>query len=58
MKFVIYKDEKGEYRFRIVAGNNKIVAIGESYKRKASVYKSINKIIEEIQTFEIEIVEK
>lgn len=30
-KFEIYKDAKGEFRFRLKAGNGEIVATGESY---------------------------
>ncbi len=30
-KFEIYKDAKGEYRFRLKAGNGEVVATGESY---------------------------
>ncbi len=30
-KFEIYQDAKGEYRFRLKAGNGEIVATGESY---------------------------
>jgi uncharacterized protein YegP (UPF0339 family) len=58
MKFVIYKDSNGEFRFRIVARNNKIMATGESYKRKRAVYKTINAIIEAIQITGFEIVEQ
>jgi uncharacterized protein YegP (UPF0339 family) len=34
-KFHIYKDARGEYRFRLKAGNGEIVATGESYPTKA-----------------------
>lgn len=33
-KFVIYKDAKGEFRFRLKAGNGEVVATGESYPTK------------------------
>ena len=36
-KFEIYKDKKGEYRFRLKSANGEIVATGESYKTKAGV---------------------
>jgi uncharacterized protein len=35
LKFEIYKDAKGEFRWRITAGNNRIIAdSGEGYKNK------------------------
>lgn len=34
-KFEIYKDAKGEYRFRLKAGNGEIVATGEGYVSKS-----------------------
>lgn len=30
-KFEIYEDARGEFRFRLKAGNGEIVATGESY---------------------------
>jgi uncharacterized protein YegP (UPF0339 family) len=33
--FEIYKDRKGEYRFRLKSRNGEIVATGESYETKA-----------------------
>lgn len=35
-KFEIYKDKKGEYRFRLVAGNGENLLASEGYKSKAS----------------------
>jgi uncharacterized protein YegP (UPF0339 family) len=34
--FELYKDKRGEFRFRLKAGNGEIVASGESYKTKAA----------------------
>ncbi len=34
-KFEIYKDARGEYRFRLKAGNGEVVATGESYPTAA-----------------------
>jgi len=31
-KFEVYKDGKGEYRFRLKASNGEIIAVGEGYK--------------------------
>jgi uncharacterized protein len=38
-KFEIYKDRRGEYRWRLKAGNGEIVATGESYPTKAGAHK-------------------
>lgn len=35
-KFEIYKDKKGEFRFRLKAGNQQIIAVSEGYKTLAS----------------------
>lgn len=41
-KFVIYKDYKGEYRWRYRANNNEIIAVSsEGYKQKQSAIHSI-----------------
>ena len=43
MKFQLYKDNKGEYRWRFVAKNGKIIAdSGEGYKNKADCEHGIN----------------
>lgn len=43
-KFEIYKDKKGEYRFRLKAANGEVIATGESYKSKASCENGIDSI--------------
>jgi len=35
-KFEIYQDAKGEYRFRLKAGNGETILSGEGYKSRAS----------------------
>lgn len=35
-KFEIYKDKKGEYRFRLVASNGENILASEGYKSRAS----------------------
>jgi uncharacterized protein YegP (UPF0339 family) len=40
-KFEIYKDKKGEYRFRLKAGNGEIIADSEGYKTKQGCMKGI-----------------
>jgi uncharacterized protein YegP (UPF0339 family) len=42
--FEIFKDNKGEYRFRLKARNGEIVASGESYPTKAAVKKGIKAV--------------
>jgi len=43
-KFVIFKDKKNEFRFRLKASNGEIIAVGESYPDKKSVLKGIASI--------------
>ncbi len=43
-KFEVYKDKKGEFRFRLKAGNGEIIAVGEGYKTKQSCMKGIESI--------------
>ncbi|MGV8977204.1 MAG: YegP family protein [Cellulomonas sp.] len=44
MKFTIYKDKAGEFRFRIIATNGNILAASEGYKAKASAHGAIDRI--------------
>lgn len=42
VKFQIYQDETGEYRWRLVSANHRIVAdSGESYTRHEDAYRAI-----------------
>jgi uncharacterized protein YegP (UPF0339 family) len=43
-KFEIYKDKKGEFRYRLKAGNGEIILTGEGYKTKAGVKNGIASI--------------
>jgi uncharacterized protein YegP (UPF0339 family) len=43
-KFQVYKDVAGKYRFRLVAPNNRIVAVGEAYNSKAGCLKGVNAV--------------
>jgi uncharacterized protein YegP (UPF0339 family) len=43
-KFEIYSDAKGEFRFRLKAGNGEIVATGEGYKSKASAINGVDAV--------------
>jgi len=43
-KFEIYKDRKGEYRWRLLANNNQVIATGEGYASKAGCKNGIASI--------------
>ncbi|PLX34112.1 MAG: DUF1508 domain-containing protein [Clostridiales bacterium] len=43
-KFEVYKDARGEYRFRLKAANGQVIATGEGYKTKASCMNGIESI--------------
>jgi uncharacterized protein YegP (UPF0339 family) len=43
-KFEVYKDKKGEFRFRLKATNGETIATGEGYKAKIAVMKGIKSI--------------
>ena len=43
-KFEIYQDKRGEFRFRLKAGNGEIILTGEGYKAKTSCKKGIASI--------------
>ncbi|MBP5457815.1 MAG: YegP family protein [Paludibacteraceae bacterium] len=43
-KWEIYKDAKGEFRFRLKATNGEIIATGEGYKAKAGCLNGIESI--------------
>ncbi len=43
-KFEVFKDKKGETRFRLKAGNGQIILASEGYKRKASCMNGIESV--------------
>ena len=43
-KFEIFKDKKGEFRFRLKAGNGQIILASEGYKQKASAKNGIESV--------------
>jgi len=62
MKFVVYKDAKDEWRWRIVSSNSKTIAdSGEGYSRKASAVGALRRLVKGIQakplTIDIEVTE-
>ena len=44
MRFEIYKDKGGEFRFRIVATNGNVLASSEGYSAKTSAQAAIDRI--------------
>ena len=43
-KFELYKDARGEYRFRLKAANGEVIATSEGYKTKASAENGIKSV--------------
>ena len=43
-KYQVYKDIAGKYRFRLLAENNKIVAVSEAYESKASCINGVQSV--------------
>ena len=43
-KFEVYKDKRGEYRFRLKAGNGEVIATSEGYKTKAGAENGIKSV--------------
>lgn len=45
MKAEVFKDKKGEFRFRLVARNGKILVQSEGYKEKRNALKTLNIVL-------------
>lgn len=59
MKFIIYKDRKGQFRWRLVARNKKIIAnSGEGFTRRQSVQKSIVRLCDSVYAKVIDTTQK
>ena len=43
-KFELYKDKKGEYRFRLKATNGQIILVSEAYKARGNAEKGIESV--------------
>lgn len=43
-KFTIFKDKSSKFRFRLIATNGEIIAVGEAYNTKAACLNGINSI--------------
>lgn len=53
-KFEIYKDRKGEFRWRLRAGNNEVIATGEGYTTKAACQNGIESVKKNAPVAEVE----
>ena len=45
MKFIIFQDSDGQWRFRLVAANNRVVAQSEGYRERRRCRQTIDRII-------------
>jgi len=43
-KFEVYRDERGEYRFRLIAPNGEIITASEGYSSKSSCINGIESV--------------
>ena len=43
-KFEIYNDKKGEFRFRLKAGNGQTILVGEGYKAKSGCLNGVESV--------------
>jgi uncharacterized protein YegP (UPF0339 family) len=53
-KFEVYKDASGQFRFRLRAANNEIIAVSEAYTTKAACMNGIESVKENAPVAEIE----
>lgn len=51
--FEVYKDNSGEFRFRLKAKNGEIIAVSEGYKRKDSCLKGIASVRRHVRLAEV-----
>lgn len=52
-KFEIYKDKRGEFRFRLKATNGQIIAVGEGYTTLANCEKGVASVKKNAEDAEI-----
>jgi len=53
-KFELYKDKKGEFRWRLIATNGQVIATGEGYTTKESAKNGIESVKKNAPTAPIE----
>lgn len=46
MKFEMYKDPRGQFRWRLKAANGEIIAQGESYVNKIDCQKAVGMVMD------------
>lgn len=46
MKFEVYRDNRSEYRWRLRANNNEIIASGEGYKNRGDCLHAIGLVMD------------
>lgn len=51
-RFVVYKDKKGQWRWRLVAANGRVLAQGEGHSRKTSALRSVEAVKKAIFSME------
>jgi uncharacterized protein YegP (UPF0339 family) len=56
VKAVLFKDAKGEWRFRIIADNGEQLAASEGYRRRVDAQKTAEQFVDEIETEEPDVV--
>ena len=57
-KFRVYKDVSGQWRWRFTAGNGKIVASGEGYRRRIDCLKAVQLIKAEAIDADVELLKQ
>ena len=56
--FVVYRDRNRQYRWRLLARNNKIIAdSGESYTRRHDCLRAVDTVLEAIFQADIQVME-
>ena len=58
MKYEIYKDRRGEWRWRLRASNHEIIASGEGYVKRADCVHSIRLVKRSTKTKIVDLVEE
>jgi len=53
-KFEIYKDKKGQFRWRLLANNNQVIATGEGYTSKAACKNGIESVRKNVPKAELD----
>ena len=44
-RFSVYQDKSGGYRWRLLAGNNKVIASGEAHTRERDAWRAIRTVM-------------